>query len=84
MLNVVFLVLAAVLVVRAVRVAGVVPMLRMMDEPPGGSTELDATLIAGGEQSDGYVCPMHPEVRSSSPGRCPKCGMHLEPVTRQS
>lgn len=22
-----------------------------------------------------YVCPMHPEVQSPEPGRCPKCGM---------
>lgn len=25
-----------------------------------------------------YVCPMHPDVRQSEPGRCPKCGMPLE------
>jgi len=24
-----------------------------------------------------YVCPMHPEVTSSKPGKCPKCGMRL-------
>ncbi len=27
-----------------------------------------------------YTCPMHPEVRQSLPGSCPKCGMALEPV----
>jgi P-type Cu+ transporter len=27
-----------------------------------------------------YTCPMHPEIRSPSPGNCPKCGMALEPV----
>jgi P-type Cu+ transporter len=27
-----------------------------------------------------YTCPMHPEIRQSGPGHCPKCGMALEPV----
>ncbi len=27
-----------------------------------------------------YTCPMHPEVRQAEPGKCPKCGMFLEPV----
>ena len=26
-----------------------------------------------------WICPMDPEVRSSKPGACPKCGMALEP-----
>lgn len=34
-----------------------------------------------------YICPMHPEVRSNKPGKCPKCGMALvqdtaNPATR--
>jgi Cu+-exporting ATPase len=28
-----------------------------------------------------YTCPMHPDVRESKPGACPKCGMALEPVS---
>jgi len=24
-----------------------------------------------------YTCPMHPEVRSETPGKCPKCSMDL-------
>src|SRR2546427_743797 len=27
-----------------------------------------------------YTCPMHPEIRSASPGTCPICGMKLVPV----
>ncbi len=34
------------------------------------------------QSADGqlYICPMHPEIRRESPGRCPICGMHLEPL----
>lgn len=35
----------------------------------------------GTEQSSSekvvYTCPMHPEVTSDKPGKCPKCGMDL-------
>ena len=31
-----------------------------------------------------YACPMHPEVKSNSPGKCPKCGMTLRAVKNQS
>ena len=24
-----------------------------------------------------YTCPMHPEIKSNQPGKCPKCGMKL-------
>lgn len=29
------------------------------------------------QESVAYVCPMHPEVQSSTPGVCPKCNMKL-------
>lgn len=28
-----------------------------------------------------YTCPMHPEIHSSKPGNCPKCGMKLVKAT---
>lgn len=44
---------------------------------PSGAT---STEDEKGESPAGavYTCPMHPEVRSSQAGRCPKCGMNLE------
>ena len=35
-----------------------------------------AAAAAAGE----HTCPMHPEVRQTGPGSCPKCGMALEPT----
>ncbi|MFC3157683.1 multicopper oxidase domain-containing protein [Chryseobacterium arachidis] len=31
-----------------------------------------------------YTCPMHPEVTSDQPGKCPKCGMDLVEVENNS
>jgi hypothetical protein len=30
------------------------------------------------KENEVYVCPMHPDVKSDKPGKCPKCGMNLE------
>ncbi len=35
-------------------------------------------------QTTTYTCPMHPEVTDTKPGKCPKCGMNLEPVKSSS
>jgi hypothetical protein len=52
----------------------------------GGETrpEHHSPEIDGGGEHTGhgdtaalYVCPMHPDVTSSAPGNCPKCGMTL-------
>jgi uncharacterized protein len=65
-LNIVFLAIAGLLLVRFLRTGGPA-MLRMMSAPA------PADAGPGGD----YVCPMHPNVVSPEPGRCPECGMAL-------
>ena len=36
-------------------------------------------MTQGQEASPFYLCPMHPEVRQATPGKCPNCGMALLP-----
>jgi hypothetical protein len=58
----------------------------------GGATDATTTTTAPAAKSDTtaapagsatkakvgqYTCPMHPEVVSDQPGKCPKCGMTL-------
>jgi P-type Cu+ transporter len=47
----------------------------------GSQTKVEVKAVAPVVSArGGYVCPMHPEVRSDRPGDCPKCGMALEPA----
>jgi FtsP/CotA-like multicopper oxidase with cupredoxin domain len=46
----------------------VLALVAQMDDP--AAMPADAGPVT-------YVCPMHPEVTSDEPGRCPKCGMKL-------
>ena len=40
--------------------------------------------IASGRTTKSYVCPMHPEVQSRRPGKCPKCKMDLRLAKAES
>jgi FtsP/CotA-like multicopper oxidase with cupredoxin domain len=49
------------------------------DKTLGFIAEMDME-VPEGAASDGYACPMHPEVVSDEPGHCPKCQMKLVPA----
>jgi len=50
-------------------------------EQPATQTEAEqAGMQAGDEEATTYTCPMHPEVVSDEPGKCPECGMNLVPA----
>ena len=44
----------------------------------------DPTAMPEGAGPVTYACPMHPEVTSDQPGRCPRCGMKLLAVEPDS
>jgi hypothetical protein len=67
-LNLFFLTIAAVLVVRFLRTGGPA-MLRAMSVPPRAGVPA--------RQPHVFVCPMHPEIERHEPGACPICGMDL-------
>ncbi len=46
-------------------------MVFAQDKPSNTSTKKTEA------QSVSYTCPMHPEIHSPNPGKCPKCGMNL-------
>ncbi len=60
---------------------GMMMSLQKMDMNQVMYPELKNDAMQKGMSSpdkDLYVCPMHPEVTSNKPGKCPKCGMNLE------
>jgi FtsP/CotA-like multicopper oxidase with cupredoxin domain len=50
--------------------------------PPDKTLAFVAEMDLGAREGAAsvYACPMHPEVVSEEPGKCPKCGMKLVPA----
>lgn len=46
--------------------------------------EHNMSLVSPKQQAVTYTCPMHPEVKQSTPGKCPKCEMALVKKTVKS
>jgi protein SCO1/2 len=60
----------------------VVLLLMCATGPPGASDTAGAQTRQKGQQKAArYACPMDPEIMSSRPGKCRKCGMALRLVT---
>lgn len=52
-------------------------MMKMMEQKPMMMKMMK--MMKGINIATGfmYTCPMHPEIKSTTPGKCPKCGMDL-------
>ena len=58
-----------------------IAMIFLIAMSPACKNEGDAHTAGHEQHTDTmYTCPMHPDVISSQPGRCPKCNMNLEPI----
>ena len=53
------------------------------DDSHHETAEPPPIVAAAGAARVLYTCPMHPEIIQDHAGRCPICGMHLEPMTPQ-
>jgi RND family efflux transporter MFP subunit len=51
--------------------------------PPARSAAPPAPGVSSSPAEKDFTCPMHPDVHSPAPGKCPKCGMDLVPGPRQ-
>ena len=60
---------------------------KFQDNPAAYDKAAISPAVHSAPATGSYTCPMHPEVRQSKPGSCPKCGMSLEsesPLTTET
>jgi flagellar basal body-associated protein FliL len=62
-----------IVVMLVVLLAGIFIVTGCSGTKPAAKAETANTAVQGVV----YTCPMHPEVISDKPGKCPKCGMML-------
>ncbi len=74
-------------------IAGALPLLLALACPLSMVFMMKGMSSMGGMQAQHagqggapthYTCPMHPDVQSDQPGRCPQCSMQLVPATKQA
>ena len=53
----------------------------MAHDAPADKNGREVMTMTDKTDAKTFTCPMHPEVTSSSAGKCPKCGMTLVPKT---
>ena len=53
------------------------PFYTLMHAQDMKGMDMNKKTVKSPVQSDTYTCPMHPEIHSTKPGNCPKCGMKL-------
>ncbi len=58
------------------------PIPSLFSDEPARKPKISPSQPKPQEIQEIYVCPKHPEVTSSSPGKCPQCGSELEKVDR--